>query len=498
MFARLSKFKDQVVSNVSYAWSEAQTIGSYVAYGAKTLYHSEAFREDMVQGMQGFTQSWSPSLIIVNMRSADTRLETWHSFQSNIIYFAGPALLYEAGLKSILHAIYGENTWLESGLDVAAYLYLWRISNSRIVDNRIYAQAIAQAVTRDMPDDSRIKSCECDPIAKIQADLLSPIYYNANLATSYAISRLVPYVGSFVALPFKSLAYGQGLLAYKLSEIGLCHPHREDLLQKNNAYALGLGLSFLGALKSWELLLNYSLGVSNSFVTEAIFYTLYQHYIVTTLLIDKPLPGKTPGRNYFHYNQVVADKLMQQLTEDVLPALFGGKPEQDFFAAFNAYLEKPVVQILLHILVQKDFHKIDSLLQRNEIKLLFKTNRLLLEGIYTKVSEIRKDKIKSMALYMPLPKSVLSDKARTILTTIKGKDALPFLQNFNDMLNYIYPDRDQKFVEIKALMERGQEHGEHFSEQQNDSEVSRVRSRFLNSASSQESGNLSKMRAALG
>lgn len=416
---------------------------------AQTVYQSkyvcDLTYQYLLQGWQGFSRMIDPNIGTAFIRSTNIRQILRQSLPNNIIWYMGPVLFYEV----VSQRVFGEENeyWRQMLVSSMFSIYFLRLYLHKNIDNFAYNLCITEATLNDNPLVIHDKICDCRQTAKIRANLASGFYFLANAKTVEVIAF---FLGKPVGLFFRTLLYGQSLMEYKLSAIGMCTKHRYEVLAKNNAYAVGMGLSLILPLELsyfvLDMLFQYTLGVkidqpliilwwlkiSGSLIYDAVFCALYQHYIMVALLIDKPLPGETVGWDFFYYSRLVMELTMRQTWDAIYPILNQPEIKTNACNYWEKLINFPPARLMRDFMVEGYFSSFDDFMQRPAIKLYFDFHGKKFQQIIEWIMEQRSNNyMKSVAnlsgyvpnfLVSPSEKKMLGflfeDKLENILTKL--------------------------------------------------------------------------------
>jgi len=441
-------------------FSDVKSACSEVAAAFSSTFDSPetrtAIHKTSMEGWQGFSQPFSSSVVLAIFRSSDTRKTLSDSISANVLYYMAPVILYHAGIKPGLRMVYGEGTYVEAALDMAATLYFLRLAANRYNDNIYYNSLLAKDVTEKNHEESGMEPCGCEDVDIVKARLTNGIYYVGNILAIHCIASSIPYgIGDLIHLPLTAYLYGQNLLGYKISAIGNCAKHHNEIIVRNNAYAFGMGTAYLMSVNTGYYLTRYVTGVDSPFIYDAFAWIMWQASMMSSLLIDKPLPGKKEGTEIFYHGRLVTEAVMRQVTEDIIPAILRKKPGYDWITAMQNLMSTPVMKVISHFCLDKDFRSLDLYLKRPAVRRFLRVNRKDIEGTYNYLLALRHDRIKTIGLY--LPDFLVSAQSKKILGFIKSEEMFDIFSSLNELLNRIYPGREKgadavlRFFDMPAL-----------------------------------------------
>lgn len=327
-----------------------------------------------VQFWQGFSRVLDPDVVPYLTRAKNSRAVLARSAYTNIVLYAGVVLFYEAGLRNLLR--YGmpamEDSWAEFSLDLLVRTCL---EVHFLMDNVMLGAAIQQAGKLDNPDLNN--DCEHETTKKIQSRLASMMYYGGNSAALSFIEWRDPAA----RWPLRSLFYGRYFVEQGAGG-RMCTDDRNAILNRNNPYTFGMGLSFLLLLSLACYVVNAGLKkvvrVESNYVDDAIFCLLFQYFLMLAYSNKKPLPGRMPGVDVTLPGRVATRYVVQTAVDTVIPLLGEPKEELDWKsieAALNHYPKMIVTNqamvVVQHILFGADWSSRETFLRKPIPLLLF-------------------------------------------------------------------------------------------------------------------------------
>lgn len=382
----------------------------------------------------GFTQFLDPIVSPKWLWSAKkTREEAWESVKDHAQFIA-PIVAYEFCVKGLLHSIpYLQDSPVETLIDVAAKIYFTKRYAHFCVDNFARNLNVAKAACDEQPVCEHYKGCECETTKKIQAALASPFYYLGKSATAHVVSSYVPG-GEWVTFPLTALVYGQGWLEYKLAAASMCTRHREEVLEKNHMFEVGMGLSFSSLISMSNYLLRYYTGIDNYFVTAAITSLLNQYFIITSYRISTPLPGHEDGLHIFHPGKRVVEDGLKRTSARMFNWLNTLQPSNDLLTKLDGY-KATIGDFVLSRYVVKFFagedifdksadELIDDFVQRpayaNFLKLHDKGIYEVVDGVIQKRKEIQATPLinQIVAFSAWIPDWMISENSKKLLPVL--------------------------------------------------------------------------------
>lgn len=457
----------QAVSNsvsqgVAVTQSTVKQIGDLVG----TVTNNETVRdqayENFAQGLEGFTRPVDPTVAPALMRSKNTRRAMGHSVSANLILYMGSVILYQLGMRELRRMVPDyEDSYAEMATDALATMYFIRTFISMYVDNTVTNMNLYQAVNKDYPPNKRnFRPCqpeECGTTATIQAGLMSSFYYLGNLGTVSFISSNIPVIGKFVAAPFRALAYGQALTEYKLGSVGMCTEHRYKELTKNNAYSVGLGLSMLAAVSSSAFAIKYYTGAESFFIEDALFNFFFQYYMFSSLVSNKPLPGKKPGLDVFSHSRVVVDKAMEQTADWIIPQL-QNPGDDDLLEQIRKAADFRPVKLARTVFIKTDLQDWGKFTERESMVLFIDLHGKDMQDGVQGILDIRNDNktrlAKNAVKKIPtwIPKKLLNDEKRLLLQILYNKDVKFYLLQLDKELSRL---RTRSTIKAHEKLNRG-------------------------------------------
>lgn len=203
-----------------------------------------------------------------------------------------------------------------SALDMAAYLYLVCHTVDRFTDRTVYQLAVAKASADESQQQGQhnnplmtpcLHDGKPDMVSQIVGDVYSNIYYVGGFVALEMLAYDRPFL-RLLTLPLEMLVCGRAFLEYPLAAAGNCTEHRLQVLNRNNAYAVGIGASYILSFKVLQNLTAYGCHVSGFFVDETLL-ALLSLQLIAALNLDrsKTLPGKTAGVDWLYASRKFTD-----------------------------------------------------------------------------------------------------------------------------------------------------------------------------------------------
>ncbi len=272
-------------------WAVIRAGVSFIATAITTLLTSPELANKayqlFTQFLQGLSRVVDVNIIPYLMRASNSRKVLMQSAVTNLVCYAGILLIYEAGIRRPVR--YGtpamEDSYSEYSVD---FLMRFCIAAYFFVDNVMLNAAIIKASAIDNPANER--SCDCDTTVKIHGKLASAAYQ----CTNYAAVSLAEYALPVAGVPLRSMLYGRYFVEQGAGG-GMCVAHRNDIVNRNNAYSFGMGLSFLTALSVSGCAARKTFGDDVVLLNDAIFCFLVQYFLMLSIHHGKSLPGRELG-----------------------------------------------------------------------------------------------------------------------------------------------------------------------------------------------------------
>jgi hypothetical protein len=477
MQGRWAAAKARISSLVTGAVNAGKTIGGVIS----DVWHSETLRKSTktfsLQALSGMSVSSFFSFFSVSFKYDKERESfkyekvhpvLWGSAPNGVASFGGyipdtllfsPAsiVICEQLLTQALRKIPGvEGSYAEYGLyalDAATYLYLVRRSLNAWVDNALYSAAAGKAATPPV-EESGFKPCpkECGETASTMADLMAIFESGADTAfcysTAYAISNLMfkidsplPYVGAMVLYPLLSLKYGRDILNAKLSSVGMCETHRQDILNANNAYCMGKGALFLTGVYGTEFVISYFTGINSSMINAALFNYNYTSFMLAELQIDGRLPGTEIGVNIFNYVHKATQGLVRWTVSKAVALSYDPASTvtwaQQLQNIHDKYHSAPM-RLAVSMCFGSDMLSFREFLKRPSIRSYLTVYESTLKDNVEWINGLRRGRIPDFVLKV-LPERVLSKTTKDILLKLRSKEMDEPARSMNNLIERIYP-----------------------------------------------------------
>lgn len=347
----------------------------------------KSMSSSFVLAWRGFASvSLNPVPLLTAMIRPNSRQVLMTGTASALLRLA-PVLLYNAGVRPLvgtaLKTAGCDYPLVEQAtvgvLDIAATLYFTRNAVRGLADTAACNMAMVKVSADDsyvkadpaLPANPMMQGCEHPVESHIMAGVASSYQYLTNSVLLYMLSCSLPY-GEYVTLPLFVLFNGRNLLDVSLANN--CSDHRLEVLNKNNAYAVGLGYSYWTTFKFLQYTTKYFTNSEGYFVNEALNAALYLYYVMATQYNrETPLPGKTEGTDYFYYNRMLADAVVQNTWKWI-----GERKTKDKYlyatlkAKINHFASHPAVVKVSDLLVDPALQSWHTAMKRDTAKLYLK------------------------------------------------------------------------------------------------------------------------------
>lgn len=386
--------------------------GNQLYSGTKFIIESPAVQAwahtTLVETLQGVASTCNPYNVIKVLNRPGTRHVLIEASKANLKFF-GEAFLYE-GSKIGIKYFFGGHPISEAILDTCAYSYLTNRAMQTFFDNAFNNSSVAKMAAKEEPPSDDYQSCPCGTGKHVKGILASPFYLYLDLKLLEEMQEYAKWrfggLGYPLRLPLKylmALRMGHGILEYKLGSQNMCTLHRYDVLVKNNNYAFGMGLSYYANCQFWIWLLS-QIGIESYFTSSAIYATTFPFFILAAEMIDEPLPGQTPGFDFFFGNRYTIGNTFSSLTRSLESKL--NQPEiQEMILKLKGLVEKfPPYQGLLFLLygdqVQSDYiETIKQFLDRPSVELYLKSNLDDLRDLVKYITGVRQSFAYNLVYY---------------------------------------------------------------------------------------------------
>ncbi len=414
---------ERVQNNLVSGWNLIKTSATQVAAAATLAFKSAAVRQSIYENVSyawdGFKQKFRLTKISSAIISSNTIRKIYRqALIENIIYYAGSVLLFENVVKPVIFYVpYSEIPQVEESLDMLAKIFFMRIAIKMFAYNTVYNICLNNAVVGSLDTNQKLKGCDCQTIEKIKANLASPFYFTGNLVTAGLIG-LIPGVGKYPASFLKTLAYGQCLVEYRYSELGMCTSHRDEVIQANNAYCFGLGLSLFGVTQFFYCVTSNMTGTESDFIYDAIFSYIFQYYILIALLQTEPLPGKKEGIHFFKYSRVVVDTALTDSLSWIIPRLSNENKRGYYREKFELITEFVLVKGVTQVLIDNNLKSFEKFVQTPAMNLFIDLHQ---DGIIHGLDTIMKARGYPLWLADYAPKFIASENIFILLKILNDR-----------------------------------------------------------------------------
>jgi hypothetical protein len=464
------------VTAIGSGVNKAVSVLGSTAQIVKNVYHylSSPVSGFALQTLKGFFNYWQPSVIISLFEPNKTKPIVWKALSANMGYMA-MALMLEGGRKYLPRVIpQMENPVAEWGIDAVLYavnavalVYMLQKASAMYVDNTFNNVAISKVVCDENPSTNHGKACDHGYTAQFQAGCASTFYYMGNIGTvmiaELAAGKYIPVIGEYAAWPLRAFAYGQALVEYKLSCIGNCTPCRYEKLSANNGYSFGMGLAFYGLYDGLKTILYRYYGFENAFLADAIFNVFFQYSILTAIMNDKPLPGKTPGLDVFLPSRIAVEAWLTRAST-YLVALYSN-PEQniDIKKQIQQVADCPPVYAARKTLLDANIQS-EEIVARPSFSRAYFLYEKQVQDFLDWLKEIRKDPIKNkLPLFTDyIPDLIISPYTKNQINLAFDKRWDDVIIILNDFMRFVRSKNGKKFLKTynTAMMNQALEQHE--------------------------------------
>ena len=368
-------------------YSQLKEVSSY----AYSFVSASWIKETIGQGWQGYSTPLNMGVVSQLVDNKDVRQVCSASIRANIILYLGKVLLYQLS-KNMMQTLYPpyENSYPEMILDTSATFILLNDAMQMFVYNPLYNTSMSRAVKNKYSDKPYFPGCGHHSTEKIQANCNSPFYYIGYIATAKFAENALP-LGWYVGLGLRTLAYGQALVEYNLNDY--CGRDRAKLFAMNNAYAMGLGLSFMSAVFASTEAIKYCTGANNYFVYDVCFSLAFQYYVLAVCLPQKTLPGKVEGIDVFYYSRLVTEAIIKNVTEDILNRFKHSQTEVDWLKIKNKIQQFPPYNLVVRTLLPKEILSVRRFVRTEPAQLFLGLYGDEIHSSLKKLIDLRKDPV---------------------------------------------------------------------------------------------------------
>lgn len=257
----LAKVRPIISSVATSAISTASMTLSSMKSTAVTAYQMLAQKRlaDYIPFLKGLFRVLDPSSLIKVITSEKSSYVLRHSLYENIVYGISPVLVYKLIIQpGFKYLPLTDNPVGDYILETAAQLFFIRMAIKLMANNTLYSASISKAVYDENPQSKHLPPCSCATTTKIFSSLASTLYHSGKTTTAFcmesAIDTIIPN-GKKLLLPVRAMIYGQSFLDTKLNNAGICSTHKNEIQNKNLAYTLGYGTSFIAFLTACDYLM---------------------------------------------------------------------------------------------------------------------------------------------------------------------------------------------------------------------------------------------------
>lgn len=467
-----------VKSSISSLISGSINIGKAVGNVFTNILGSQ-FLSDAISGAS-FSSLLSP--ITIYKKKPDARYALRNYFFENVLCNPAVLVMCEKQLTDYLRTMPGiEGTYAAYGLDVldiAIYLYMVRRSLNMSVNNMFYSAALAKVATpKPIPIEDlerpahfhEIKPCPkaCGETASTMADIMAMVerevdkcfcdhpalfiyitLYYLDLSMPYLdeklpyVNELIPYVGYMLFSPLLSLRLGRDVLNAKLSSVGMCEDHRQEILGANNAYCMGKGASILLSATTIQLGINFATGIKGALLYSNILNLTSNSYMLAELQIDKKsLSNKQPGWDVFKYIHTATRAAVKSLIGDVIANCYDPNSKvtwaEQTQKMYDMYHASPV-RLTMKLCFGRDTLVLKEFLKRPAVKSCLDAYEITLKENIEWVNSLRSGPLVRFAAKYA-PDRILSQTTKKVLRTLQSKDMDEPAKWVNDLIYRIYP-----------------------------------------------------------
>lgn len=265
---------------------------SYIITAITSIHMSPEWANSIYQI---FAQLWQgavpdPQIVPYLGRASNSRTVLYQSVVTNVICYAGIMFFYESCVRGSMRYLVPsmEDSYVEKyGMDLMVRTCL---TARFFVDNAMLTMAVIKAGSLDNPESER--SCDCEPVTKIQSKFADMIYQTGHRGVVMGLEQMYPILG----IPLRATLFGRYFVEQSVG--GMCTNHRNDILNRNNVYSFGFGMSFLTLQWTIDLAMYYAklqTGIDVRYLNDALFYFFMHYLLVASLSNNKPLPGTVAG-----------------------------------------------------------------------------------------------------------------------------------------------------------------------------------------------------------
>lgn len=369
------------------------------------------------QFWQGFTRPIDPNILPYIGRARHSRAVMAQSIANNVVYIGAGLFvdgLVRQGVRYVLPV--AEDSYAETGVNIAFSILFYLLATRCFIENQAINAAMMQAGRLDNPDVET--SCECDTQTRLCGAVVSGVYALGETASLGIAERVMP----IMRIP-NMLLFGPALHGRRLTEVAvadrMCTTHRNQLLNQNNPYNYGVGVSFqmallLGAYAP-RLLLNVNVGPLAEF---AMYYMLHQYYLMLVKSNDRSLPGRETGVDISWFNRQITRGALGVGMQVIGPMLSGpgeGIKWEDVERALRYYPVKMAGNILLGADVTGKDVLIKTLFSRPHMRQLFMLHHQMIKDSMRDLEAWRRGVARFNAFIDWVPESYAPEYKRRIV-----------------------------------------------------------------------------------
>lgn len=453
---------EQVDNAKQFLTKTSTQLASFSRFFTRELRVKERLSDFTWQATEGFLRIAYPSNLIAFGNSPKTRHVAFDSFAQNIFYCATPALIYDGVVAQGLNWSLGEEIAYYPLMVLDALMLFWLLKQmlSMTASNISYSLTIAKVASEEnvAEDGQWVEHCEHGNMGYVQAAMMSSIYYVGDQAAIHLLCNTVPG-GAWLKTPLSLLRTGQGLLEYKLASFGLCYADRVEVLRKNNAYAVGLGLSYYTLQCGLNAFVRRMTGRDNMVVQEAISVLLYQYFVFMMYAMDRKLPGKTPGLDIFYVSRLVTQKVTKEAVRWIEAQLKIEKRDVWWERLQKHVMNFPPVQLLGRYLIPAELKSFEAYF-KSRAGVVYLDNHVagitqFIEAIFGYQEMALMQRTATIRQY--LPEFVISKTMQRLLTLLMDKKFEAALVVLDAFLKRV----DPRFLPNKVTLNQGKKLTEH-------------------------------------
>lgn len=388
---------------------------------------------------EGFTRVAYPSNWFGLIRSPKARTVLKHSAIS--VSYGLIALFYDMVVRKTVRT-YASEPVADTAIplmDALTLYLLCRQAMGAMADKLIYNASISKAAYQEANADFlALKGCGCQMADIVPGMLMSPFYYLGDVVAIHMVCAYLPG-GAYLMPPLVMLREGQALLEYQISARGYCEKHMLDVMNKNNGYAFGYGASYV--VLSWTMngVLSIITDRHNPLITKAFDSLLYQYFIFMAYQIDRPLPGKKPGVDFFRYSRLVTQTMVKEVAVWLEKQINQKKTATEWAHIQKHVTEFPPFKLSVRLLVPSRLKSLDEYIHSRAGELYLNYFGDSLQGTIEWVLNLREQtlvmRINSVSGY--LPKFIMSDTTAKLLSVALDEKMESVLKSADDFLEKV-------------------------------------------------------------